>query len=321
MSIEAPTATAATAASTLAPVAVAEPITTTRRRLPQLGLLFGAAWLLVLIILALFADYLPFVYRPDQRVQGAGNYAFGPGADFWFGSDRLGRDVFSRCIYGARISLIIAITSIVIGLLIGTTLGMICGYFRGWIDRVASIFVDAMLAIPVLVFVALVNSRGRALRQSDIHVLGVGFGWLSNTWTITLTFALLSIAPITRIVRAQTLSLAQREYVLASRSLGARTPRVLFREILPNVVPALVTVLFTGVGIILGAEAGLAFLGYSVEPPQASWGLMVAENREYIDEAWWATLFPCVMLFLTVLAFNLIGDRVARRFDIREAVL
>jgi peptide/nickel transport system permease protein len=319
MSIEAPTATAATAASTLAPVAVAEPVE--RRKLPQLGLLIGAAWLIALIVLAVLADYLPFVYRPDQRVQGAGSYAFGPGADFWFGSDRLGRDVFSRCIYGARISLIISITSIVIGLLIGTTLGMISGYFRGWIDRALSILVDALLAFPFLIFAALVNSRGRALRESDIHVLGFGFSWLSNTWTITFTFALLSIAPITRIVRAQTLSLAQREYVLASRSLGARTPRVLFREILPNVVPALVTVLFTGVGIILGAEAGLAFLGFSVEPPQASWGLMVAENREFIEEAWWATLFPCVMLFLTVLAFNLIGDRVARRFDIREAVL
>jgi peptide/nickel transport system permease protein len=320
MSIEAPTATAATAASTLAPVALAEPVEPKRRKL-QLGLLFGVAWLVALIILAVLADYLPFVYRPDQRVQGAGNYAFGPGADFWFGSDRLGRDVFSRCIYGARISLIIAITSIVFGLLVGTTLGMISGYFRGWIDRVLSIFVDALLAFPVLIFAALVNSRGRALRESDIEVLGFGFGWLSNTWTITFTFALLSIAPITRIVRAQTLSLAQREYVLASRSLGARTPRVLFREILPNVVPALVSVLFTGVAIILAAEAGLAFLGFSVEPPQASWGLMVAENREFIEEAWWATLFPCMMLFLTVLAFNLIGERVARRFDIREAVL
>ena len=122
-------------------------------------------------------------------------------------------------------------------------------------------------------------------------------------------------------MRAQTLSLSQREYVLAARSLGAKTPRVLFREILPNVVPALVSVAFTGVAILLGAEAGLAFLGYSVEPPQASWGLMVAENREFIDAAWWATLFPCLMLFLTVLAFNLIGDRVARKFDIREAAL
>ena len=116
------------------------------------------------------------------------------------------------------------------------------------------------------------------LRESDIEVLGFGFGWLSNAWTITFAFSMLSLAPISRIVRAQTLSLSQREYVLAARSLGAKTPRILFREILPNVVPALVSVAFTGVAILLGAEAGLAFLGYSVEPPQASWGLMISRE-------------------------------------------
>jgi peptide/nickel transport system permease protein len=310
--------TTATAASTLAPVALAEPA---RRRQLPVGAALGTLWLVTIVLLAVFADYLPFLYRPDQRVEGAGNYAYGPGVDFWFGADRLGRDVFSRCIYGARISLIIAVTSIVVGCFFGTAFGMIAGYARGWIDRVISIFVDALLAIPALIFAALITSRGRALRESDISLFGFGFGWLSNAYTITFTLSVLSIAPITRIVRAQTLSLSQREYVLAARSLGARTPRILFREVLPNVVPSLVAVLFTGVALLLNVEAALAFLGFSVEAPQASWGLMVSENREYIEQAWWATLFPCVMLFLTVLSFNLIGDRVARRFDIREAVL
>ena len=157
---------------------------------------------------------------------------------------------------------------------------MIAGYCRGWTDRVMSIFVDALLAFPALVIAALVVGRAQALRESDIEVLGFGFGWLTNTWAITFVFAVLSIAPISRIVRAQTLSLSQREYVLAARSLGATTPRILFREILPNVVPALVSVLFTGLAILLAAEGGLAFLGYSVEAPQASWGLMIAENRD-----------------------------------------
>jgi peptide/nickel transport system permease protein len=315
----APTPAAATAAATLAPVGVSAP--TRRRRLPSFGVVFGVLWLLALLALTVLADYLPFVRAADQRVRGASNYRFGPGNDFWFGSDRLGRDIFARCIYGARISLIIAVTSILIGLVVGATLGMLCGYFRGWVDRIVSIITDALLAFPAIILASLVVGRAKVLRGSSVEVLGVGFSWLSNTWAITFVFAMLSIAPITRIVRAQTLSLAQREYVLAARSLGAKTPRVLFREILPNIVPALVSVMFTGVGILLAAEAGLAFLGYSVEPPQASWGLMVAENRERIDPAWWATLFPCLMLFLTVLAFNLIGDAVARRFDIREAAL
>jgi len=309
---------AAATAATIAPVIVNE---VPRRRRPPLGMAFGILWLVTIILLTVLADFLPFVRGATQAPRGASNYAFGPGVDFWFGSDRLGRDVFARCVYGARISLIIAVTSIAIGLVVGTALGMLTGYFRGWIDRVVSIFVDSLLAFPAIILAALVVGRAGALRESDIQVLGLGFTWLSNAWAITAVFAVLSVAPITRIVRAQTLSLSQREYVLAARSLGARTPRILVREILPNVVPVLVSVLFTGVAILLAAEAGLAFLGYSVEPPQASWGLMVTENREFIDEAWWATLFPCLMLFLTVLSFNLIGDRVARKFDIREAAL
>jgi peptide/nickel transport system permease protein len=306
-------------AVSVAPVGVVDPVS--RRRKFRVGLIFGIAWLGTLLFLTVFADQLPFIRLPTTSVQGASNYAFGPGNDFWFGSDRLGRDVFARCIYGARISLIISVTSIVIGLIIGTAVGMVCGYFRGWSDRVASVFVDALLAFPAIIFAALIVRRSAALRESDIQVFGIGFSWFTSGWAITFVFAMLSIAPLTRIVRAQTLSLSAREYVLASRSVGARTPRILLREILPNVVPALVSVLFTGVAILLAAEAGLAFLGYSVEPPQASWGLMVAENREFVQDAWWATLFPCLMLFLTVLAFNLIGDHVARKFDIREAAL
>lgn len=314
-------AAATTAAATIDPVGLATDTEVRRRRLPALGLLFGAAWLVVLVFLAFFADYLPFIRLPTTPVSGAGDYAFGPGADFWFGSDRNGRDVFARCVYGARISLIISSASIVIGLVFGTAIGMLAGYRRGWIDRVISVFVDALLAIPGVIFAAVIVGRATVLRESDTEIFGFGFGWLSNAWAITFVFAAVSIAPISRIVRAQTLSLSEREYVLAARSLGAKTPRVLFREILPNVVPVLSSVLFTGVAVILGAEAGLAFLGYSVSPPEASWGLMVAENRDRIDTAWWATLFPCLMLFMTVLSFNLIGDRVARRFDIREATL
>ena len=313
----APAATA-TAAATIAPVGVAEP--TKRRRFP-LGFWFGVVWLGTLLFVAIFADYLPFVRLPDRGLDGAGNYAYGPGADFWFGSDRNGRDVFARCVYGARITLLISVSSILIGLIWGTAVGMISGYRRGWSDRVLSVFVDVLLAIPAIVFAAMIVGRAKALRQSESEFLGISLSWLNNTWAIMFVFAVLTIAPVSRIVRAQTLSLSQREYVLAARSLGAKTPRVLFREILPNIVPALVSVLFTGVALVLAAEAGLAFLGYSVEPPQASWGLMVSENREAIDQAWWATLFPCLMLFFTVLAFNLIGDRVARRFDIREAVI
>jgi peptide/nickel transport system permease protein len=303
-----------------ASVALAVDTGRVRRKLP-LGLWFGIAWLVVTTFHAFMATRLPWVRGENQRVDGAGRYRISPGADFWFGSDQLGKDVFARCVYGAKLSLTLASVSIVVGLLIGGTLGMIAGYFKGWIDRALSILIDSLLAFPALVVAALVIGRFDVLQASDIEVAGFGFEWLSRRWSIAIVFSLLSIAPVARIVRAQTLSLREREYVLAARSLGARTPRILVREVLPNLVPAMVSVLFTGIAILLAAEGALAFLGYSIKAPDASWGLMINEARVDIDEAWWATIMPAAMLFMTVLAFNLIGDWVAKRFDIREAAI
>ncbi len=295
---------------------VAPPPVRKRRRLPKIGLLFGVLWLAALVLLAVFADVVPFIVDPNERFEGAGNFGARPGSAFWFGSDQLGRDVFSRCIYGAQISLRVAFSSIVVGLLIGGVLGLVSGYFRGWMDRVISIVIDILLAFPVLVISILIVGRFDVLARDNS-----AFNWLTRTWSITFVLALLSIAPIARIVRAQTLSISQREFVLAARSLGAKNGRILVREVLPNLIPAMTSVVFTGVALLLVAEGGLAFLGYSVKPPSPSWGLMVAENRPRIEQAWWPTIFPCIMFFVTVLAFNLIGDRVARRFDIREAAL
>lgn len=312
--------------------ALPQPVTSERppKRRKQIGFWFGVIWLVTLAIHAYFADWIPWVRGeneivrlagPDGEPQRASGYRYGPGADFWFGSDALGKDLFARCIYAARLALTVSIVSIGGAIVIGGTLGMLAGYFKGWVDRVISVLVDALLAFPAIVIAALVIGRFDQLQASDIEFLGFGFEWLSRRWSVTIIFLFLSIAPVARIVRAQTLSLAEREYVLAARSLGARTPRVLLREVLPNLVPAMVSVIFTGVAILLAAEGGLAFIGYSVKPPDASWGLMIAENRTRIDDAWWATVFPALMLFLTVLAFNLVGDRVAKRFDIREAAL
>lgn len=291
------------------------------RRKRDFAFWFGVSWLVVLLLHAVFADWLPWVRGENERVQGASNYRFGPGRDFWFGSESLGKDIFARSVYGARLALTVSLVSIAGAVVIGGTLGMMAGYFKGWWDRVISILVDSLLAFPAIVIAALVIGRFDALASSDISVLGLEFGWLTRRWSVTIIFLFLSIAPVARIVRAQTLSLSEREYVLAARSLGARTPRILVREILPNLVPAMVSVIFTGVAILLAAEGGLAFIGYSVKAPDASWGLMIAEHRVRIEVAWWATVFPAIMLFMTVLAFNLVGDRVSKRFDIREASL
>ncbi|MFM7046111.1 MAG: ABC transporter permease [Ilumatobacteraceae bacterium] len=307
--------TATSSAAAPAPVVGTSKVRTPKRpnRFLTVGSVLSLVWLGGLTLLAFFADYLPFIRYATARTKSVTNYKIGPGIDFWFGSDRLGRDVFARCIYGAQISLRVAVASIIVGIVVGGALGLIAGYVKGRTDASINVLFDVLLLFPALILAVLVVGR--------LDVLAADVSWLTRTWSVTIVLSLLSIAPIARIVRAQTLSLSEREFVLAARSLGAGRMRILFKEILPNLVPAMVSVAFTGVAVLMVAEGGLAFLGYSVESPSSSWGKLIAENREKIDVAWWATIFPSLMLFITVLAFNVIGDRFARRFDIREAAL
>lgn len=288
-----------------------------KRRLPKFGVLFGAGFLLTLLFLMIFADWLPFIRSAEAQIRVDGKlqsqYKQGPGNLAWWGSDGNGYDVFARCIYYARNSLLIGVSSTIIGLLIGSTLGILAGYFRGWVDRVVSITIDCLLSIPALVLAVMIVRR-----LDDIKVDITWLDWMTRKWQIILTLSILAIAPLARIVRAQTMALREREFVTAARSLGSTNGRILVREILPNLVPAMVTVAATGLGILIAAEGALAFLGLGLEE---SWGFMIDANRRRLEKAWWATLFPCIMLFLTVLSFNLIGDRLARRFDIREAAV
>ncbi len=284
-------------------------------RFLTIGSVLGLIWLIGITVLAFIADLIPSIRAPEKLgPRAAKNYKIGPGWDYWFGSDKLGRDMFSRCIYGAQISLRVAVASIIVGLVVGGFLGLIAGYMKGKVDSTINVLLDVLLSFPALILAILVVGR--------LDVLSDSWPWLTRTWSVTIVLSLLSIAPIARIVRAQTLSLSERDFVLAARSLGASKWRIVGKEILPNLVPAMVSVAFTGVAVLMVAEGGLAFLGYSVESPTSSWGKLIAENREkFNDGAWWGTTFPALMLFLTVFAFNIIGDRFARRFDIREAAL
>lgn len=294
-----------------------EPAPRRKRRLPKFGVLFAMLFLGTLIFLMIFADWLPFMRGPDTKVRVDGvlqsQYKQGPGWLAWWGTDGNGFDVFSRCIYYARNSLTIGLSSTAIGLFVGGLLGIVAGYFRGRVDRVVSILIDCLLSIPALVLAVML------VRRLDVIKVDIGWlDWMTRKWQIILTLSILAIAPLARIVRAQTLALREREFVTAARSLGSTSSRILVREILPNLVPAMVTVAATGLGILIAAEGALAFLGLGLEE---SWGFMIDANRRRLEKAWWATVFPCLMLFFTVLSFNLIGDRLARRFDIREAAV
>lgn len=294
--------------------------TASRRRsfsMPPIGLTLAVVFLVALTFMAIFADYLPFLYFPDEKVLvdgRAGRYELGPGSTAWFGTDGLSNDVFSKSIYGARVTLQVGVFATAFGILVGGFLGVVAGYFRGWVDRVVSIITDCLLALPALLLAIILVNRLDDYK-SDVSWLG----WLDRKWQIVLTLGILATAPLARIVRAQTMSLREREFVLAARSLGAKPGRVILREILPNLIPAILTVAFTGLSILIAAEGALAFLGLGVEIGTPTWGKMIDANRNQIDTAWWATIFPCLMLFLTVLSFNVIGDRLSRRFDIRQA--
>lgn len=287
---------------------------------PPFGALFGIVFLIALTFLAVFAGVLPFVREAGEKVtvdgEVANQYGLGPGATAIFGTDSLGGDVFAKCIYGARTTLIVGIGATVMGLVLGGLIGILAGYLRGYTDRAVGIIVDCLLAMPSIVLAVVLVTKLDTLTETT-----TGLGWLSRRWQITLTLGILAIAPLARIVRAQTLSLREREFVLAARSLGAPTRRVIGREILPNLIPTMITVSFTGLGILIAAEGALAFLGLSVETPTPTWGKLIDQNRNDMDDAWWATMFPCLMLFLTVLSFNLVGDWLSRRFDIRKAAI
>lgn len=286
---------------------------------PPLGPMLGFAYLASLTLLAALAEFLPFVREPTEKVQVAdaiaNQYQLGPGRTALFGTDGLGFDVFARCIYGARTTLIVGMGATAIAILAGGALGLVSGYLRGYTDRGVGILVDCLLSLPPIVLAVVLLTKLQTFTDD-----AAGLGWLSRRWQITITLGILAFAPLARIVRAQTLSLREREFVLAARGLGASTRRVLGRELLPNLVPTIITVSFTGLGILIAAEGALAFLGLGVEAPTPTWGKLIDQNRNNMDVGWWATVFPCLTLFLTVLSFNVVGDWLAKRFDIRKAV-
>ena len=207
-----------------------------------------------LTVTAVLGDRLWYVRPFDEKVKFgdgiANRYTLGPGCTAFFGTDSLGQDVFAKCIYGARTTLVVGVIATLLGLFVGGLIGIVAGYRRGLTDRVIGIGTDALLSMPAIVLAIVMITKLDAIRRRTQSWLD----WLDRRWQITLTLGLLSIAPLARIVRAQTLTLREREYVLAARSLGATTTRVLTKEILPNLVPTMLTVAFTGLGILIAAE-------------------------------------------------------------------
>jgi len=258
--------------------------------------LVGSLILLFWIFCALFGEAVapkdPYVSDPLNRLTE-------PNGDFWFGTDRLGRDVFSRVLAGARGILTVAPLATLLGTVLGTALGLVTGYFRGIVDDVIMRFMDALLAIPlvILALLALV-----ALGPSNLTVIIV----------IGIVFTPL----VARTVRAAVLSEAQLEYVQAAKLRNERAPYIMFAEILPNVLPPVIVEFTVRLGYAVFTIAGLSFLGFGIQPPAPDWGLQIFENYGFITgNVWWPVLFPALAIASLVVAVNLVADGITQAFE------
>jgi len=281
--------------------------------------LVALGFIVLEVLAALLAPWLvrAFGHPPNAQYPSELDPQFGtptgPSRTFLFGVDTVGRDVFSRVLYGARVSLEVAIFATAIAVLLGVVLGMAAGYYRGWADTLISRLIDVTLAFPILLL---------ALGIASSCSLGNGCvrGLIKpGLTTVTVAIVVVNWTYIGRIIRGQVLSLREKEFVEAARAAGAGSLTILFRELLPNLVAPIVvySTLVIPQNILL--EAALSYLGVGINPPQASWGEMIAEATPIFSTAWWFFLFPGIALLLTVLAFNLLGDGIRDALDPKTA--
>lgn len=271
------------------------------RRKAGVRLWLSAAWLIVLVGVALFAPYIApkdpleqdlFSGRlPPFWVQGAD-------ASFVLGTDSLGRDVLSRLIFGTRIALTVALISASLTCFVGAALGVLAGFFRGWVDVLVSRFIDIWMAFPPVLFSILL-----------IAVIGPGL------FSIIAAIVVIDWTRFARVLRAEAMAQGAMDYVASARVAGRGRFGILLREILPNVLPIIVVLLTLEMGIAVIVEAILSFVNLSISTDDPTWGGMISEGRTSIHQAWWVLVFPLITLFLTVLSFSQLGEGLKNRFD------
>jgi len=282
-----------------------------RRQHPWLQILFkigrnpmGAFGLTVVVIMGLLAIFAPVIAPYSPIVQHPGQELKPPSSEFWLGSDDLGRDLFSRILYGARVSFIVGIVATGLGAAIGVSTGLLSGYVGGWPDSVIMRCYDALLAFP-----------GIIIGIAVISVLG------PSTLNVAYALAIGGMPFFARLMRGQVLSERERDYVYAARCIGARDGRIMFGHVLPNTVAPLLVQLSLAMGFAVLAEAGLSFLGLGTQPPDPSWGSMLNDSRAYLREAPWFGLWPGVALTVLLVGLNYLSDALRDALDPRRANL
>lgn len=276
------------------PAGPPEPVA--RRRLPG-NLVAGAALVAAIAAAALVGPWLaPFPYDEfhiRDRLKP-------PDAVYWFGTDEYGRDVFSRVLVGSRISLFMGVAATAVSLFCGVTLGLAAGFFRGRVDEWLMRLMDLLMSFPPVIL--------------GLLILAVT---PPSLWKTVLAVGIVYIPAIVRVTRAVTLELAQEEFVLAARARGENAGYILFREILPNAWPPIIVEASLRVTFAILLGAALSFLGMGAQPPSSDWGLMISEARSYLDQAWWMAVFPGLVMCLTVVGINLLGDGLREWLDPR----
>ena len=261
---------------------------------------FALAGGMVVALLFLVSLCAPLItpYHPDAI--NAYQVLLPPSAAHWMGTDELGRDVFTRVVFGARISLYVGFVAVGIATAIGTVVGLLAGFYGGWTDSVLMRFVDIMLCFPTFFLILAMI----ALLEPSI-------------WIIMLVIGITGWMGVARLVRAEVLSIKERDYVMAARSIGASDRRIIFRHILPNAAAPVLVAATLGVGGAILTESALSFLGIGVQPPTPSWGNILTSGKDYLEFAWWLSLFPGLAILVTVLAYNLLGEGIRDALDPR----
>jgi peptide/nickel transport system permease protein len=264
-----------------------------KNRMAMAGLVVIAVLFVVAILADLLAPYPPDLIDTDHILDA-------PTPAHWLGTDILGRDVLSRILFGARVSLSVGFVAVGISTLIGVFLGAISGYYGGTVDRVIMRFVDIMLCFPTFFLILAV-------------IAFVG----PSIWNIMVVIGVTSWMGVTRLVRAEFLTIRERDFVMAARSQGASNYRIIFLHILPNAMAPILVAATLGVAAAVLVESGLSFLGLGVQPPDPSWGNMLTEGKDNIEIAWWLSVFPGCAILVTVMGYNLLGEAIRDTLDPR----
>jgi len=259
------------------------------------------AGFIIIATIFILAMLAPIITPYDPNAFDVKAILLAPSWQHWMGTDGLGRDVLSRMLYGGRISLLVGFVAVGISTAVGIMLGALAGYYRGWVDTVIMRLVDVMLSIPSFFLILAVIAF---LTPSIINIM--------------IVIGLTSWMGVTRLVRAEFLSLNNREFILASRTLGAKDARLIFKHLLPNSLTPIIVSAVLGVAGAVLMESGLSFLGLGVQAPHASWGNILTDGKEYIQFAWWLSLFPGMAILMTVLGYNLLGEGLRDALDPRS---